>query len=138
MGGFLWLLWGKGLPPPEWDESFDSGEWLLNRFPPKSALARDPIDGDLSRPLEGITHGWYSRTLINRELNNYVAPGTLILAHMANVTHRQYLGLVGHVNCGRKQHFFELLSHQDMCEETPMNYIQQWQTSSRISKQHTS
>ena len=76
-------MWQRGLPPTDWVDSFRAAVWLLNRFPPVSALAREPVDGDVARPLEMVLHGWYSRTAINKELCRFVLPGTLILAHNA-------------------------------------------------------
>ena len=34
-------MWQKGLPPHDHVDSFRAAVWLLNRFPPVSALARD-------------------------------------------------------------------------------------------------
>ena len=78
-------MWQKGLPPGDHVDSFLAGVWLLNRFPPVAALARDPPDGDVARPLEMITMGWYSRMAINSELCRFVLPGTLVLGHETGV-----------------------------------------------------
>ena len=75
----------RGLPPGDHVDSFRARVWLLNRFPSVSALARDAPDGDVARPLEMLTHGWYSRAQINSELCRFVLPGTLVLAHMNEV-----------------------------------------------------
>jgi hypothetical protein len=74
-------LWQKGLPPQDHVNSFKAAVWLLNRFPPVAALARNAPDGDVARPIEMLTYGWYSRRQINLELCNFVLPGTLVLAH---------------------------------------------------------
>ena len=78
-------MWQRALPPGDHVDSFMAAVWLLNRFPPMAALARDPPDGDVARPLEMLTYGWYSRTQINSELCRFVLPGTLVLAHMSEV-----------------------------------------------------
>ena len=78
-------MWQVGLPPTDHVDSFLAGVWLLNRFPPVAALARDPPDGDVARPLEMLTYGWYSRAKINKELCRFVLPGTLVLAHLSSV-----------------------------------------------------
>ena len=74
-------LWQVGLPAEEWPDSFMAACWLLNRFPAVSAVSRDPVDGDVIRPLEALTMGWYSRSMINSELCKFVLPGTLVLKH---------------------------------------------------------
>ena len=73
------------MPPTDHVDSFLAGVWLLNRFPPVAALARDPPDGDVARPLEMLTYGWYSRAKINKEPCRFVLPGTLVLAHLSSV-----------------------------------------------------
>lgn len=73
----------RGLPPTDHVNSFMGAVWILNRFPPVSALARDPTDGDIARPLEMITYGWMSRRQCNLELSAFVLPGTLVLVHDA-------------------------------------------------------
>ena len=78
-------MWQVGLPPTDHVDSFLAAVWLLNRFPPVAALARDPPDGDVARPLEMFTYGWYSRARINKELCRFVLPGTLVLAHLSSV-----------------------------------------------------
>ena len=78
-------MWQVGLPPTDHVDAFLAAVWLLNRFPPVAALARDPPDGDVARPLEMFTYGWYSRARINKELCRFVLPGTLVLAHLSNV-----------------------------------------------------
>lgn len=78
-------MWQMGLPPGDHVDSFEGGSWLLNRFPPVASLGRDSPDGDIARPLELVTYGWYSRQALNEELVRWVTPGTLVLAHMKGV-----------------------------------------------------
>lgn len=77
------ILLEKMLPPEDHPDAFDATPWLLNRFPPKAALARDSPDGDSMRPLEMLTMGQVSRAAINRQLGAFVLPGSLIWVHDA-------------------------------------------------------
>ena len=45
---------------------------FLNRFPVSPDLVSVPIDGDIARPLEILTKGFYSRKQIDRELSYFV------------------------------------------------------------------
>ena len=70
-----------GLPVEDHIDCYLAAVWLLNRFPPVAAIATASPDGDIARPLELVTHGWYSRSRINKELVMYKNPGSLVLCN---------------------------------------------------------
>ena len=77
------ILFRQNLPGWWWVICAIHACWLLNRFPVKSTLANVSPDGDMSRPIEDFTGGWYSRAQINRELSYQVMPGTPLLVHLS-------------------------------------------------------
>ena len=59
----------------EWEHAYEQDEWLTVRFPKMKDLKSN--DGDAASPLEMISNGRISRSMITTELQNFVPVGQL-------------------------------------------------------------
>lgn len=79
------LLMETSLSPLFWQCAASNAEFLLNRLPLVSHEANLPSDYDVIRPLEAMTRGAYSRSMISKDLSWFVPVGTLALVHCEKV-----------------------------------------------------
>ena len=59
----------------EWEYAFEQDEWLTLRYPKMKDLKSN--DGDAASPLEKMSNGRISRSMITTELQNFVPVGQL-------------------------------------------------------------
>ena len=71
------------MPADKWRWMQKSFIWLRRRFPRQRDIVSK--DGDAIRPIERISNGEYSRFRCNKELANYVMPGTVVRVTNARV-----------------------------------------------------
>ena len=65
----------RNLLVEEWEYAFEQDEWLTMRYPKMKDLKSN--DGDAASPLEKMSNGRISRSMITTELQNFVPVGQL-------------------------------------------------------------
>ena len=73
----------NSMPADKWRWMQKSFIWLRRRFPRQRDIVSK--DGDAIRPIERISNGEYSRLRCNKDLANYVMPGTVVRVTNARV-----------------------------------------------------
>ena len=83
--GIQSLLYEKNLPPSWWQRAANDVQFLGNRHPPYSLDANVPLDGDMASPIERMFLGYVSHHQVYREIDCFVAVGTLAMCHVKKV-----------------------------------------------------